>query len=147
MLLHIAVHWVDAPLVLRVVLVLVFVAFAVWCFVRVQRDYRERMTEINTEHDRRMAEINAKYEADMAEIKAKYAVLRWYVEPEVVRAAAVLGIRLHASKDEVRLAYRMRVKSCHPDLAPGAHETFLRLTAAYCIMQKRFGLDSAKHRA
>lgn len=45
----------------------------------------------------------------------------------------VLGVRRHASLEEIRRGYRDRVKECHPDLGPekGRAEMFQRVSWAY----------------
>ena len=44
-----------------------------------------------------------------------------------------LGLGVEATAEEVRLAHRTLVRSCHPDVAPGeeAQQRFLRLQASY----------------
>lgn len=48
----------------------------------------------------------------------------------------VLGIRRHASAEEVRRGYREKVKACHPDLGkePGRMETFKQVNQAYRLI-------------
>lgn len=50
----------------------------------------------------------------------------------------VLGVEVHASKTEIKKAYRSRAKKYHPDLNPGneeAAEKFKELSSAYDILQ------------
>jgi len=46
---------------------------------------------------------------------------------------AVLGVRSTASRDEIRAAYRVAVRSAHPD-AGGDHETFALVSEAWEVL-------------
>ncbi|WP_153952822.1 restriction endonuclease [Halosegnis longus] len=46
-------------------------------------------------------------------------------------AAAVLGVSVDATPEEIEEAYRDRIKECHPDTSDGDRETFLRVQDAY----------------
>lgn len=46
------------------------------------------------------------------------------------QAREILGVGLTADEDEIRAAYRRRVKAVHPDNG-GDPEAFMRVTAAY----------------
>ncbi len=49
---------------------------------------------------------------------------------------AILGVACDASSDAIRQAYRLRARSCHPDVtrSPRAAERFRRLAAAYEVL-------------
>ncbi len=53
-----------------------------------------------------------------------------------IEACALLGVRIDASADEIRSAYRAKMASAHPDRG-GGHEQAARLTAARDRLLKR----------
>jgi curved DNA-binding protein CbpA len=50
----------------------------------------------------------------------------------------ILGIPMNASWDVVLKGYRHAVMKAHPD-AGGSHEAFLRVSAAFTILKRRWG--------
>ncbi|SFG49343.1 DnaJ domain-containing protein [Halopelagius inordinatus] len=52
-------------------------------------------------------------------------------EPSETEARRTLGVDSDASDDEVRRAYRSRVKEVHPDTDSGDEESFKRVNRAY----------------
>ncbi|WP_128476426.1 J domain-containing protein [Halorussus pelagicus] len=58
-------------------------------------------------------------------------------EPTPREAYRVLGLDADADSDEVRRAYRQRVKSVHPDRESGDEEEFKRVTEAYEVLNDR----------
>jgi DnaJ-like protein len=51
-------------------------------------------------------------------------------EPDLYR---VLGVAPDASADEIRAAYRLKAKQCHPD-AGGSHQRMIELVAAWEVL-------------
>ena len=51
--------------------------------------------------------------------------------PSRTEAARLLGVPLDADAEQVRTAYRERVKEVHPDAEDGSEEAFKRVAAAY----------------
>ena len=45
----------------------------------------------------------------------------------------VLGVPVNATKEEIKKAYRLKARDCHPDRNPSAeaHEIFIKLKEAY----------------
>ena len=55
---------------------------------------------------------------------------------DVAEARAVLGIVDGAGWDDVRAAYRRRIRAAHPDLAPGTSRQAARLNEAYAVLSR-----------
>lgn len=57
-------------------------------------------------------------------------------------AYAILGLAPGAEEEEIRNAYRERVKEVHPDTKDGDEEAFKRVTAAYEQLTETHGTNS-----
>jgi hypothetical protein len=57
--------------------------------------------------------------------------------PTAAEAYRVLGLDADADSEEVRRAYRRRVKSVHPDRESGDEEEFKRVKEAYEVLNER----------
>jgi len=57
--------------------------------------------------------------------------------PTLEEAYDVLGLEPGSSSDEVRAAYRRKVKEVHPDQDGGSEEAFKRVNAAYETLSER----------
>jgi hypothetical protein len=58
--------------------------------------------------------------------------------PSPAEAYRVLGLNADATAEEVRRAYRERVKAVHPDREDGDEAEFKRVTEAYEVLKERF---------
>lgn len=109
-----------------------------WHFARINAEYEAAKKKIAEDHKAAMREIDERY-------RALEALAPFYrpVSPQEAEAAALLGVGVNATIDEIRAAYRRKARLVHPDRVPEeerdvATARLVACNGAFVVMTNRW---------